>query len=301
MNIYRKVFAMVAGFMVLVLIVGFCPVSRCFSADTILKIQSITPAESAASVVDIRAKDYFDIINEEMKRNLKSRVPLIEEIGAHALFGGGKRLRPLFFVLCCRLCGYPGEDLYILSTIFEYVHAASLLHDDVLDNAEVRRKKPTANNVWGNNAAVLEGDFLFSNSMSVALRAKNLEFLNVLSRASLKMTEGQIMELVHTDDWSLGKDKYLEIIEAKTATLISVACASGAIISGADKKKGEALADFGINVGIAFQALVENRQAVGPLQLIVGNDDIEASLGKSCLKVSATEDLHTVNPLKAPT
>jgi octaprenyl-diphosphate synthase len=207
------------------------------------------------SRISERYKEYFDNINEEMKRNLASRVPLIEEIGAHTLFGGGKRLRPLFFVLCCRLCGYQGKDIYTLSTIFEYIHAASLLHDDVLDNAEVRRKKPSANNVWGNNAAVLEGDFLVSSSMSVALRSKNLEFLRVLSDASLRMTEGQVMELVHTDDWTLGKDLYLEIIEAKTAALMSVACASGAIISEADEKEGKALADFGTNVGIAFQLM----------------------------------------------
>ncbi|MFC1885000.1 polyprenyl synthetase family protein [Thermodesulfobacteriota bacterium] len=207
------------------------------------------------SRISERYKEYFDNINEEMKRNLKSRVPLIEEIGNHTLLGGGKRLRPLFFVLCCRLCGYQGEDVYTLSTIFEYVHAASLLHDDVLDNADVRRKKPSANNVWGNNAAVLEGDFLFSSSLSVALRAKSLEFLNILSKASLRMTEGQVMELVHTDDWSLRKEKYLEIIEAKTAALISVACASGAIISGVDEEKGKALADFGTHVGIAFQLM----------------------------------------------
>ena len=200
-------------------------------------------------------KEYFDQINEEMKKNLKSRVPLIEEIGAHTLLAGGKRLRPLFFVLCSRLCGYQGEDIFTLSTIFEYVHAASLLHDDVLDNAEVRRRKPSANNIWGNNAAVLEGDFLYSNSLSVALGSKNLKFVRVLADASLKMTEGQVMELVHTNDWALRKEKYLEIIEAKTAALISVACAGGAIISGADEKTVKVLADFGINIGIAFQLM----------------------------------------------
>ena len=200
-------------------------------------------------------KEYFDRINEEMKKNLKSRVPLIEEIGHHTLLGGGKRLRPLFFVICCRLCGYQGDDIYTLSTIFEYVHAASLLHDDVLDNAEIRRKNPAANNIWGNNAAVLEGDFLYSNSFSLALSAKNLKFLGILADASLKMTEGQVLELVHTDDWGLEKEKYLEIIEAKTAMLLSVACAGGAIIAGADEDSAKALTDFGINIGIAFQLM----------------------------------------------
>jgi len=105
-------------------------------------------------------RDHFDIINDELYKVFNSRVPLVQEIGRHALLGHGKRLRPLIFVLSCELCKYQGEDVYQLSTIFEYIHTASLLHDDVLDNAEIRRNRPSANQVWGNHAAVLEGDFL---------------------------------------------------------------------------------------------------------------------------------------------
>ncbi|MCJ7686650.1 MAG: polyprenyl synthetase family protein [Desulfobacteraceae bacterium] len=203
----------------------------------------------------IQFKDHFDIINEEMFKVFNSRVPLVEEIGRHALLGHGKRLRPLIFVLSCKLCNYQQEDVYQLSTIFEYIHTASLLHDDVLDNAEIRRNRPSANKVWGNHAAVLEGDFLVSKALAIAIRAGNIPFLAKITETSTQMTEGQMLELAHTDDWNIGRDLYLEIITAKTAMLISTACACGAIISDAEPETAESLAQFGLNAGIAFQLI----------------------------------------------
>jgi octaprenyl-diphosphate synthase len=203
----------------------------------------------------IQFKDHFDIINEEMFKVFNSRVPLVEEIGRHALLGHGKRLRPLIFVLSCKLCNYQQEDVYQLSTIFEYIHTASLLHDDVLDNAEIRRNRPSANKVWGNHAAVLEGDFLVSKALAIAIRAGNIPFLAKITETSTQMTEGQMLELAHTDDWNIGRDLYIEIITAKTAMLISTACACGAIISDAEPETAESLAQFGLNAGIAFQLI----------------------------------------------
>ncbi len=200
-------------------------------------------------------KDHFDIINEEIYKVFNSRVPLVEEIGRHALLGHGKRLRPLIFVLSCELCNYEGEDVYQLSTIFEYIHTASLLHDDVLDNAEIRRNRPSANQVWGNHAAVLEGDFLFSKALAIAIGAGNIPFLAKITETTTQMTEGQILELAHTDDWGISRDLYFEIVTAKTAMLISTACAGGAIVSDAGSKTAESLAEFGLNAGIAFQLI----------------------------------------------
>ena len=200
-------------------------------------------------------RDHFDIINDELYKVFNSRVPLVQEIGRHALLGHGKRLRPLIFVLSCELCKYQGEDVYQLSTIFEYIHTASLLHDDVLDNAEVRRNRPSANQVWGNHAAVLEGDFLVSKAMGIAIRAGNIPFLANITETTTRMTEGQILELAHTDDWNIGRDLYLEIITAKTAMLISTACACGAIISDAGSETADSLAQFGLNAGVAFQLI----------------------------------------------
>jgi octaprenyl-diphosphate synthase len=200
-------------------------------------------------------KPHFEKINHALERVLESRIPLIVDMGAHSLLGGGKRLRPLLFVLASRLCGYGGEDLYRLSTIFECIHTASLLHDDVLDNAEVRRRKPSANQLWGNHAAVLEGDFLYSKSFSMAVSAKNLRFLERLTETTTQMAEGQVLELIHTDDWNMEKETYLEVITAKTAVLISAACACGAMIAGADEATVSALGDFGVRMGIAFQLM----------------------------------------------
>ena len=153
--------------------------------------------------------DHFDKINDELDRTLNSHVPLIESIGNHSLLGAGKRLRPLLFVLTSQLCGYQGEDTYLFSTIFEYIHTASLLHDDVIDNGHIRRKKPSVNHVWGNSAAVLSGDFLYSKSFSIAVGCKNLEFLKVLTDTTTRMAEGQVLELVHTHNWNITKRLYI--------------------------------------------------------------------------------------------
>jgi octaprenyl-diphosphate synthase len=199
--------------------------------------------------------DHFERINDELDRTLSTHVPLIERIGNHSLLGEGKRLRPLLFVLASQLCGYHGEDTYRFSTIFEYIHTASLLHDDVIDNGHIRRKKPSVNHVWGNSAAVLSGDFLYSKSFSIAVACKNLEFLKVLTDTTTRMAEGQVLELVHTHNWNITKDEYMEIIISKTAVLISAACACGAIISGAEERAVSHLAQFGFNCGVAFQIM----------------------------------------------
>jgi len=202
-----------------------------------------------------RFKTRFDVINRELTQVFNSRVPLVKDIGKHTLLGHGKRLRPLLFVLSCQLCGYEKEDVYQLSTLFEYIHTASLLHDDVLDNAEFRRQRPSANQVWGNHAAVLEGDFLYSKALTVGIRSNSIPFLTRLTEATLRMTEGQIMEFAHTKDWAMTRDQYMEVITAKTAVLISAACACGAIISGANPAQEESLSQFGLYAGIAFQLI----------------------------------------------
>jgi octaprenyl-diphosphate synthase len=198
---------------------------------------------------------HFDRINEEIKRCFQTRISIIDDVGKHSLSGEGKRLRPLLFVLSCELCGYQKQDIYRLSTIFEYIHTASLLHDDVIDNAETRRNKPSASFVWGNSAAVLTGDFLSSLCSSIAIGANNLDFLRVLINTGKKMSEGQALELFHTKDWNMTKEDYMEIIISKTASLMSAACMSAGIISSLDDEKIENLSRFGLNLGIAFQLI----------------------------------------------
>lgn len=195
----------------------------------------------------------FNRVNEELGKVLDSKVSLIEEVGSYSLLGGGKRLRPLFFILSCQLCNYHERDMYHLSAIFECLHAASLLHDDVLDNASIRRGKSSANSIWGNPAAVLVGDFLFSRSSRMAVEKKHIEFLRILADAATRMTEGQMLELINTHNWNMTRREYLGIITSKTASLISAACASGGIVAGARRPYIKSLRNFGLNMGIAFQ------------------------------------------------
>lgn len=164
-------------------------------------------------------------------------------------------MRPLLFILSSELCGYNREDVYRLSTIFEYIHVASLIHDDVLDNAELRRKKPSVRNVWGNPTAVLGGDFLYSKASGLAIESGKTEFMKLLNDTTLKMVEGQFLELENTHNWEISKERYMEIIILKTAALMSTACASGAIVAEADKRALEQLGHFGRNLGIVFQLL----------------------------------------------
>jgi len=196
---------------------------------------------------------HFSRINEELDKILDSEVSLIKEVGSYSLLGGGKRLRPLFFILSCQLCNYHEKDIYTISAIFECLHAASLLHDDVLDNASIRRGRSSANKIWGNSAAVLVGDFLFSKSSRILVEQKHIEFLKILADTATRMTEGQMLELINTHNWNITKKEYMGIITSKTAALISAACASGGIMARARQTNIQSLRNFGLNMGIAFQ------------------------------------------------
>ena len=196
---------------------------------------------------------YFSRINEELGKVFDSKVSLIEEVGNHSLLGEGKRLRPLFFILSCQLCNYHESDMYPLSTVFECLHAASLLHDDVLDNASMRRGRSSVNKIWGNSTAVLMGDFLFSKSSRMAVEKRHIELLKVFADTAIRMTEGQMLELVNTHNWNITRREYMGIITSKTADLLSAACACGGIVAGANKADIQALTNFGLNMGIAFQ------------------------------------------------
>jgi len=195
----------------------------------------------------------FSRINQEISKIVDSRVSLIQEIGSYSLRGDGKRLRPLFFILSCQLCNYHESDVYPLSAIFECLHTASLLHDDVIDNASIRRGRSSVNRIWGNSTAILVGDFLFSKSSRIAVEKRHIEFLRILADTAIRMTEGQMLELVNTHNWNMTKREYMGIITSKTAALISAAYASGGIVAGAKQADIQSLRNFGLNMGIAFQ------------------------------------------------
>ncbi len=208
---------------------------------------------SATNELNQRIQGDIEKVHYYLQENLKSHVPLISEINQHILLGGGKRLRALLFILCSRLCGLSGEKAYYFSSIFEYLHAATLLHDDVIDNAAVRRGKASANTVWGNSASVLVGDFLLAKSFDLAVETENILFLDVLSRTTTRMAEGMVLELVESHNLEVTEESYREILINKTAILISAACQTGAIWSKASVEEHEALAEYGLELGIAFQ------------------------------------------------
>jgi octaprenyl-diphosphate synthase len=185
--------------------------------------------------------------------NLSSKAPLITDVGLHLLRGGGKRIRPLLLLLTARACGYTGNRHYLLAGIIEYIHTASLLHDDVVDDAKIRRGQEAANRVWGNQASVLVGDFLYSKALYLAVREQSQEIMDVLSEATTIMSEGEVMQLSQIGNLNLTEEDYLNIITNKTAVLIAAACHLGAILAQAPPERREQMCSFGVNVGIAFQ------------------------------------------------
>ena len=192
-------------------------------------------------------------VEEEFRRRLKSRVPLITQIAEHLVKSGGKRLRPAFLILSAKLCGYDGDAHIPLAGAIEFIHTATLLHDDVIDNAEVRRGNPSANTLWGNEASVLVGDFLFSRSFSMMVEVGDMRVLEIVAQATTHLAEGETLELVKTADLETTEDENLELIVQKTASLISAATRVGAVLGGAPPEQEEALAEYGLQVGIAFQ------------------------------------------------
>jgi octaprenyl-diphosphate synthase len=198
---------------------------------------------------------YFEAINQALAEPLDTTIPLIREIGVHSILGKGKRLRPLLFLLSSQLCGYQSPKRYFYSSVFEYIHTASLLHDDVLDNAEVRRRKPAARHVWGNSAAILGGDYFYARASAIALEVDKPELMRILSRTTLRMVEGQFLELDHTHDWHLSKEQYMEIITSKTAELIAAACSCGGVVADAGQDAVHSLGGYGLNLGISFQLM----------------------------------------------
>ena len=193
------------------------------------------------------------ITEERIKDLFNSPVSTIPLIGRHLIDGGGKRLRPLILILSAELAGYKGDARLILGGIIEAIHTASLLHDDVVDGAEIRRGKSPAHSIWGNQVVILVGDFLYSNALRLAVMQRNQKIMETLSEATTRMTEGEILQLAKTGDPDITEEEYVDIISAKTAVLISAACRIGAILGSLHGDMENALARFGMKTGIAFQ------------------------------------------------
>lgn len=192
-------------------------------------------------------------VEAQFKKDLESDVVLIRKVGEYVLASGGKRIRPMLLLLCARLAGYRGERHVGLASVVEFIHTATLLHDDVVDSAVLRRGSASANSVWGNEASVLVGDFLFAKSFSLMVEAGNLRVLKSLSDATTMMAEGEVQQLINTCDVDLDEERYMTVVRNKTAVLIAAACQCGGILGEVGGQKESALAEFGMDLGIAFQ------------------------------------------------
>ncbi|MFH1115430.1 MAG: polyprenyl synthetase family protein [Pseudomonadota bacterium] len=192
-------------------------------------------------------------LERELIAQLKSRVPVAFEIGAHIMNSGGKRIRPQMAVISARLGGYEGIDAVRLSGAIECIHTATLLHDDVVDDADTRRGRPSANTLWSNEMCVLGGDFILAKAFSALTSIGNLRILEIVSAATERLSEGELFQMMNIGNMDLTEEDYVRIITDKTAVLMEAACRGGAILGCLDEEKEEALARFGFNLGIAFQ------------------------------------------------
>ncbi|MBV5338708.1 MAG: polyprenyl synthetase family protein [Deltaproteobacteria bacterium] len=195
------------------------------------------------------------LVEQQFRKDLQSDVPLIRKVGEYVLSSGGKRVRPALLLLAARLSDYAGDKAVPLASVIEFIHTATLLHDDVVDSATLRRGLASANTLWGNEASVLVGDFLFSKSFSLMVNVGSLDILRVLSDATTVIAEGEVMQLLCTGELDLTEERYIKVVRSKTAILMSAACEAGAILGAAVPNQQQALADFGMDLGIAFQLM----------------------------------------------
>ncbi len=213
----------------------------------------------------------LDAVNAVIIDRMYSSVELIPKLAGYLVQSGGKRLRPLLTLAAAEMCGYRGDGHVRLAAAVEFIHTATLLHDDVVDRSELRRGNPTANIVWGNKASVLVGDFLFSRSFKLMVEVGDLQVLDILSTAAAVIAEGEVMQLAAANNMATTEDTYLQVIEAKTATLFAAAAQVGAVIAGRPHEEEKALRSFGMNLGIAFQLVDDALDYAGK----------EATLGKT--------------------
>lgn len=211
------------------------------------------PGELDLDAVRSELGDDWSAVNREIQRQLRSDVALVNSVAHYIIGSGGKRLRPLLVLLAARACGYSGEKHILAAAILEFIHTATLLHDDVVDDSELRRGQDTANSVFGNEASVLVGDFLYSRSFQMMVEIGQLRVMDVLADATNTIAEGEVLQLMNCNDPDTTQDQYMEVIYRKTAKLFEAGVLIGAILADQTRAVEDAFIDYGKNVGLAFQ------------------------------------------------
>lgn len=194
-------------------------------------------------------------VDDLIQRRLQSDVVLVNQLSQYIINSGGKRLRPLLALLMAKACGYEGDKHIDVATIVEFIHTATLLHDDVVDESDMRRGKDTANNVWGNQAAVLVGDFLYSRSFEMMVDVNEMRVMEIMAQTTNTIAEGEVLQLLNVNDADTTEARYMEVIYSKTAKLFEAACQLGAVLSSLPKEQEQSIAQFGVHLGNAFQLI----------------------------------------------
>ncbi len=226
------------------------------------------PKPSLNALIRLTAED-MDEVNKAILARAQSHVDLIPELAGHLINSGGKRIRPMLTAAAARMCGFEGQHHIKLATSVEFMHTATLLHDDVVDESDLRRGKAAARKIWGNQASVLVGDYLLGQAFKMMVETGSLESLRILSHAAAVIAEGEVLQLAAAHDTSTTEDAYLEVIIAKTAALFAAAAEVGAVIANHPKEEQEALESYGKNLGIAFQ-LVDDALDYSGKQALMG-------------------------------
>lgn len=194
-------------------------------------------------------------VNALIQKRLSSQVALINQLGHYIINSGGKRLRPILLLLSARAFGYEGGHHYQLAAVVEFIHTATLLHDDVVDASEMRRGKQTANSLWGNEASVLVGDFLYSRAFQMMVEVDSMKVMEILAEATNVIAEGEVLQLLNCQNPDTTEQEYLEVIRRKTAKLFEAAAQLGAVLTGQSPREEQALAAYGRHLGTAFQLI----------------------------------------------
>jgi len=240
-----------------------------------MSVPTTDVTEDALSALISLVQADLEACNHVIVERMDSPVALIPQLAAHIVAAGGKRLRPILTLAAARLCGYPDSDggsrHVDLAACVEFIHTATLLHDDVVDESRLRRGLASANAIFGNKASVLVGDFLFARSFQLMVDDGSLKVLAILSKAAATIAEGEVLQLVAQNDLSTTEARYLEVIQGKTAALFAAACQIGAVVADRPEQEEAALSDYGMKLGIAFQLVDDALDYVAD----------EATLGKT--------------------
>ncbi len=229
-----------------------------------------------------------DLMKVDMKKvddilinRLDTEVDLINQMSRYIITSGGKRLRPLLLLLCAKATGYEGKHHYPLAVVIELIHTATLLHDDVVDESNTRRGGNSANEIWGNAASVLVGDFLYSRAFEIMVEPDSMQIMRILSKATNMIAEGEVMQLLNIRNIGISQSDYYGVIERKTACLFKAACQIGAILSNTSKSTVKALGDYGLHLGNAFQVIDDVLDYESSTEIIgkeVGDDLAEGKI-----------------------